>query len=138
VVDKAIRYIQQVQFRQQKSPQKSVVVINLSTGLQEEPEPATSPSTELMSTSANENSNVATGSDSQTKLEPAMSIEPTSVASASMPQPSAEATLDEEADLMGFDLGMNPAGVNLGDFGDLDLDVDDMELSGEQPPLAEA
>ncbi|OQV24649.1 Calcineurin-binding protein cabin-1 [Hypsibius exemplaris] len=100
IVEKAVRYIQQIQFRA-KLPQKPAPIMILSSGLLEQPEPV---------------------------VNPAELAEPFSADAIAGPKPQEEAMeslQDEEADLLGFDLGFNPGGVNLGDLGDLVMDAEE-------------
>lgn len=120
LIDKAARYIQQIQVRP-KPQLKPAVVINLSTGLPEEPEFAqeVSPSkSETVSSSATVTPSAGTSSH----MEDAENGE------------QKETVLDNDKmednddDLMKLDLNVRlPAGISLADFSDVMTDDSDLK-----------
>ena len=98
--------------------------MSLSSGLVEETEPVSTASTAPTTLSGGASASSALGEPTdQTPSSAAASIA------------SLDPLPDDDADLLGLDLGINPGGFNLGDFADLEMDTDGTDE--QQPSSAE-
>ncbi|XP_055333033.1 LOW QUALITY PROTEIN: calcineurin-binding protein cabin-1-like [Paramacrobiotus metropolitanus] len=123
LVEKSAKFIQQVQFRAPKPPQRPVVTINLSTGLPEEPETEKNPVGEPVHASSSKLDQM------EPETEPSGStVNPAENEITALELERMEDNLEDDADLMAaIDFGLTPGNLNTINLAAIDMDALDRD-----------